>query len=195
MPIPLIAMGLVAGARAALSPNCDARPGNVEPELVVVHGISLPPGEFGGPWIERLFMNMLPPGEHPYFDAIQHLRVSTHVLIRRDGSLVQYVPIGLRAWHAGTSEWRGRSGCNNFSVGVELEGTDDMPYDERQYDALADLVAGLQRAYPSLAAGWIAGHSDIAPGRKTDPGPSFDWSRLERAMRERGAEFRREVLA
>jgi AmpD protein len=188
-------MGLVAGARAALSPNCDARPGNVEPELVVVHGISLPPGEFGGPWIDRLFMNTLPPGEHPYFDAIQHLRVSTHVLIRRDGSLVQYVPIGLRAWHAGTSEWRGRSGCNNFSVGVELEGTDDSPYDERQYDALADLLAGLQRAYPSLAAGWIAGHSDIAPGRKTDPGPSFDWSRLERAMRERGAEFRREVLA
>jgi len=195
MTIPLIAMGLVAGARAALSPNCDARPGDVEPELVVVHGISLPPGEFGGPWIERLFMNTLPPGEHPYFDAIQQLRVSTHVLIRRDGSLVQYVPFGLRAWHAGTSEWRGRSGCNDFSVGVELEGTDESPYDERQYEALADLVAGLQRAYPSLAAGWIAGHNDIAPGRKTDPGPAFDWSRVERAVRDRGAEFRREVLA
>lgn len=140
-------------------------------------------------------MNTLPPGEHPYFEAIQHLRVSTHVLIPRDGSLVQYVPFGLRAWHAGSSQWRGRSGCNDFSVGVELEGTDDAPYDERQYEALADLVAGLQRAYPSLATGWIAGHSDISPGRKTDPGPAFDWSRLEHAVRARSAEFRREVLA
>jgi AmpD protein len=195
MPALSIAMGLVAGVRAALSPNCDARPGGADPELVIVHGISLPPGEFGGPWIERLFMNTLPAGEHPYFESIQHLRVSSHVLIRRDGSLTQYVPFGLRAWHAGTSSWRGRNGCNDFSVGVELEGTDDAPYDERQYEALADLVAGLQRAYPSLAEGWIAGHSDVAPGRKTDPGAAFDWSRLERALRARGAEFRREALA
>src|SRR5262245_12381113 len=193
MPIPLVSMGLVSGARAALSPNCDARPGGADPELIVLHGISLPPGDYGGPWIERLFMNTLPPGEHPFFETIQRLRVSTHVLIRRDGSQVQYVPLGLRAWHAGTSAWRGRSGCNDFSVVVELEGTDDLPYDDRQYEALADLVAGLQRAYPSLAEGWIAGHADIAPGRKTDPGPAFDWSRLERDLRARGAAFRREV--
>jgi AmpD protein len=195
MPIPLVSMGLVSGARAALSPNCDARPGGADPVLIVLHGISLPPGDYGGPWIERLFMNTLPPGEHPFFETIQHLRVSTHVLIRRDGSQVQYVPFGLRAWHAGASAWRGRSGCNDFSVGIELEGTDELPYDDRQYTALADLVAGLQRAYPSLADGWIAGHADIAPGRKTDPGPAFDWSRLARDLRARGAEFRREVVA
>lgn len=190
-----VAMGLVAGARTALSPNCDARPGSPAPELVVVHGISLPPGRFGGPWIERLFMNTLPPDHDPYFATIQHLRVSSHVLIARDGSLTQYVPFDRRAWHAGNSRWRGRDACNDFSVGVELEGADEVPYDERQYEALADLVAALQRAYPSLAEGWIAGHSDIAPGRKTDPGPAFDWRRLERAVRGRGAAFRREVLA
>ncbi len=190
-----IAMGLLSGVRAALSPNCDSRPANLVPELVVVHGISLPPGSYGGPWIERLFMNTLPAGEHPYFETIQHLRVSSHVLIARDGGLTQYVPFGMRAWHAGNSYWRGRGGCNDFSIGVELEGSDDEPYDDRQYEALAGIVAALQRAYPSLAEGWIAGHSDIAPGRKTDPGPHFDWSRLEREIRARGAAFRREVLA
>ena len=190
-----IAMGLLSGVRAALSPNCDSRPANLVPELVVVHGISLPPGSYGGPWIERLFMNTLPAGEHPYFETIQHLRVSSHVLIARDGSLTQYVPFGMRAWHAGTSYWRGRGGCNDFSIGVELEGSDDEPYDDRQYETLAGIVAALQRTYPSLAEGWIAGHSDIAPGRKTDPGPHFDWSRLEREIRARGAAFRREVLA
>jgi AmpD protein len=190
-----IAMGLLSGVRAALSPNCDSRPANLVPELVVVHGISLPPGSYGGPWIERLFMNTLPAGEHPYFETIQHLRVSSHVLIARDGSLTQYVPFGMRAWHAGTSYWRGRGGCNDFSIGVELEGSDDEPYDDRQYETLASIVAALQHAYPSLAEGWIAGHSDIAPGRKTDPGPHFDWSLLEREIRARGAAFRREVLA
>jgi N-acetyl-anhydromuramoyl-L-alanine amidase len=190
-----IAMGLVSGARTVESPNCDARPAGLVPELVVLHGISLPPGEFGGPWIEKLFMNCLPPEEHPYFEAIQHLRVSSHVLISRDGRLTQYVPFGQRAWHAGNSHWRGRGGCNDFSIGVELEGADDVPYDDRQYEALADLLTALQRSYPSLAEGWIAGHSDIAPGRKTDPGPAFDWTRLERELRARGAAFRREVLA
>jgi AmpD protein len=190
-----IAMGFLSGARTALSPNSDARPAGLVPELVVVHGISLPPGRFGGPWIERLFMNTLPPDADPYFATIQHLRVSSHVLIARDGSLTQYVPFDERAWHAGTSHWRGRSGCNDFSIGVELEGADDTPYDDRQYEALADLVCALQRAYPSLAEGWIAGHADIAPGRKTDPGPAFDWRRLERAVLARGAAFRREVLA
>jgi AmpD protein len=188
-------MGLLAGARIADSPNRDARPGALEPELIIVHGISLPPGRFGGPWIESLFMNTLPADVDPYFQEIQHLRVSSHVLIARDGSLTQYVPFGLRAWHAGASHWRGRDGCNDYSIGVELEGTDETPYDGRQYEVLADLVAALQRAYPSLSEGWIAGHSDVAPGRKTDPGPAFDWRRLEQAVRARGAAFRREVLA
>jgi AmpD protein len=195
MPAATIAMGLLTGARVVASPNRDPRPGGLVPELVVVHGISLPPGRFGGPWIERLFTNTLPPDQDPYFATIQHLRVSSHVLIARDGALTQYVPFDERAWHAGTSHWRGRDGCNDFSIGIELEGADDVPYDDRQYEALAELVAALQRAYPSLAAGWIAGHSDLAPGRKTDPGPAFDWQQLERAIRGRGAAFRREVLA
>jgi len=195
MPALTVAAGLLAGAHAVLSPNSDARPAHLEPELIVVHGISLPPGRYGGPWIERLFMNMLPPDADPYFATIQHLRVSSHVLVARDGSLAQYVPFGRRAWHAGDSRWRGRSACNDFSIGIELEGTDEEPYDERQYESLADLVAALQRAYPSLDEGWIAGHADIAPGRKTDPGPAFDWRRLEHAVRARGAAFRREVLA
>jgi AmpD protein len=195
MPAATIAMGLLTGARVVASPNRDPRPGGLVPELVVVHGISLPPGRFGGPWIERLFTNTLPPDQDPYFATIQHLRVSSHVLIARDGALTQYVPFDERAWHAGTSHWRGRDGCNDFSIGIELEGADDVPYDDRQYEALAELVAALQRAYPSLADGWIAGHSDIAPGRKTDPGPAFDWQQLERAIRGRGAAFRRKVLA
>lgn len=195
MGVTTIAMGLLAGVRRIDSPNRDARPGGLEPALVVVHGISLPPGEFGGPWIDKLFLNALPAGEHPYFEAIQHLRVSSHVLVARDGTPTQYVPFGERAWHAGHSYWRGRSACNDFSIGIELEGTDEEPYDARQYETLADLVAALQHAYPSLAEGWIAGHSDIAPGRKTDPGPAFDWRRLEQAIRARGAAFRREVLA
>jgi len=195
MPALTVSMGLVAGARAVDSPNRDERPAGLVPELVVVHGISLPPGRYGGPWIDRLFQNTLPAGADPYFETIQHLRVSSHVLIARDGALTQYVPFGQRAWHAGNSWWRGRGACNDYSIGVELEGTGEEAYDDRQYVALADLVAALQRAYPSLADGWIAGHSDIAPGRKTDPGPAFDWGRLERELRERGAAFRREVLA
>jgi AmpD protein len=195
MPALTISAGLLAGARAVESPNFDARPGGLEPELVVVHGISLPPGEFGGPWIDRLFTNALPADGHPYFDAIRHLRVSSHAFISRSGRVTQYVPFGARAWHAGNSYWRGRSNCNDFSVGIELEGTDERPYDRRQYTALSGLIAALQAAYPSLAEGWIAGHSDIAPGRKTDPGPAFDWARLERSLRRRGAAFRREVLA
>ena len=188
-------MGLLSGARCVESPNCDSRPADAEPELVVIHGISLPPGHYGGPWIERLFMNTLPPEADPYFATIHHLRVSSHVLIARDGTLTQYVPFGLRAWHAGPSYWRGRGACNDFSIGIELEGADDEPYDERQYGALAELVAALQRSYASLAEGWIAGHSDIAPGRKTDPGSAFDWRRLERDLLARGGVFRREVLA
>ncbi|MGH8129396.1 MAG: 1,6-anhydro-N-acetylmuramyl-L-alanine amidase AmpD [Steroidobacteraceae bacterium] len=190
-----IATGLLSGVRCVDSPNCDLRPDDAEPELIVIHGISLPPGRYGGPWIERLFTNTLPPDADPYFAAIQHLRVSSHVLIARDGSLTQYVPFELRAWHAGQSHWRGRDACNDFSIGIELEGADDEPYDDRQYAALAQLIAALQRSYSALAEGWIAGHSDISPGRKTDPGPAFDWRRLERDLRALGAGFRRELLA
>jgi N-acetyl-anhydromuramoyl-L-alanine amidase len=177
------ATGLVAGARYVPSPNRDERPAGQGPELVVVHGISLPPGEFGGPWIERLFTNTLPPDEHPYFATIAGQRVSAHVLIRRDGSLVQFVPLHLRAWHAGASSWRGRERCNDFSIGIELEGADTIPYEDAQYGALATLVAALLRAYPTLAADSIAGHEDVAPGRKTDPGPAFEWPRLRTLLR------------
>src|SRR3569833_1133670 len=133
------ATGLLTDIRQVLSPFYDARPTGVLPELIVVHGISLPPGEFGGPWIDRLFTGNLPPDAHPFFAQIRG-RVSAHVLIRRDGQLVQYVPFGARAWHAGQSEYRGRPGCNDFSIGIELEGTDDIPYSEAQYDHLAALV-------------------------------------------------------
>jgi AmpD protein len=195
MSVPSIAAGLVSGARAVDSPNCDLRPGSLQPELIVIHGISLPPGRYGGPWIDRLFTNCLPADADPYFATIQHLRVSSHVLIARDGSLAQYVPFDLRAWHAGRSYWRGRDACNDFSIGIELEGSDEQPYADAQYRALVSLIAALQQAYPALAEGWIAGHSDISPGRKTDPGPAFDWQRLERELRVAGANFRREVLA
>lgn len=172
------ATGLIAGARYVPSPNCDERPAGCLPELIVVHGISLPPGEFGGPWIERLFTNDLPPVVHPCFATLQDARVSAHALVRRDGSVVQFVPTNCRAWHAGESNWCGRSACNDFSIGIELEGADAVPYEDVQYAVLARLVAGLCVAYPSLQAGALVGHADIAPGRKTDPGPAFDWPRL-----------------
>jgi AmpD protein len=179
------ATGLLAGARQVLSPHFDARPAGVLPELLVVHGISLPPGEFGGPWIDRLFTGTLPWDEHPYFKQIEGLRASAHALIRRDGAIVQYVPFGERAWHAGQSAWHGRSGCNDFSIGVELEGSDDTPYTDAQYEALAALSAALLAAYPSLSVQAIAGHSDVAPGRKTDPGPSFEWARFRQLLDQR----------
>ena len=176
------ATGLLAGARQVLSPHYDARPAGVLPELLVVHGISLPPGEFGGPWIDRLFTGTLPADAHPYFAAIAGQVVSAHALIRRDGQIVQYVPFSERAWHAGQSAYRGRNACNDFSVGVELEGTDDTPYTDAQYESLAALSAALIAAYPSLSAQAIAGHNEVSPGRKTDPGPSFDWARLRKLL-------------
>ncbi|OYY74592.1 MAG: N-acetylmuramoyl-L-alanine amidase [Gammaproteobacteria bacterium 28-57-27] len=178
------ANGQLAGARFLPSPHCDARSQDVEPELIVVHGISLPPGEFGGAWIDDLFLGHLDASAHPYFAAIAHLRVSAHLLIRRDGAVTQYVPFGLRAWHAGVSSFVGRAGCNDFSIGIELEGTDEIPYTEAQYAALAEVIAALHTAYPSLRA--IAGHADIAPGRKTDPGASFEWQRLQRMLASTG---------
>jgi AmpD protein len=176
------ATGLLAGVRQVLSPHFDARPAGVLPELLVVHGISLPPGEFDGPWIDRLFSGTLPADAHPYFRDIAAQRVSAHALIRRDGTIVQYVPFGERAWHAGQSAYRGRAGCNDFSIGIELEGTDDTPYTDAQYEALVTLIGALLAAYPSLTRQAIAGHSDIAPGRKTDPGASFDWPRLRASL-------------
>lgn len=170
--------GVLLRARQVPSPNCDDRPPGELPTLIVVHGISLPPGEFGGPWIDRLFTNTLPPYEHPYFTEVAARQVSAHLLIRRDGEIVQYVPLHRRAWHAGVSSYRGREKCNDFSIGIELEGADDIPYQPMQYRALGLVILQLCAAYPSLSLERIAGHSDIAPGRKTDPGPAFDWTRL-----------------
>lgn len=175
--------GLVSGARFSESPNCDERPPGCVPELIVVHGISLPPGEFGGPWIEDLFTNRLPAQVHPYFASIASLRVSAHLLVRRDGSVVQFVPLGLRAWHAGESQWQGRERCNDYSIGIEIEGTDDRPYEEAQYGSLAALVVELLAAYPGISPEAVVGHADIAPGRKTDPGPAFEWPRLKALVR------------
>ena len=176
------ATGLVRGVRQVLATHCDERPPGCVPTLIVVHGISLPPGEFGGPWIDRLFTGALPAAAHPYFRQIEGLRASAHALIRRDGQVVQYVPFQLRAWHAGKSEYQGRSGCNDFSIGIELEGTDEQAYADGQYERLAALVETLLATYPTLSRDRIAGHSEIAPGRKTDPGPAFEWSRLRRLI-------------
>lgn len=174
--------GWLEGAARRPSPNADERPAGCLPELIVVHNISLPPGEFGGPWIDALFGNALPPDAHPYFAAVAGLRVSAHLLVRRDGSLVQYVPFHRRAWHAGVSFYGLRERCNDFSIGIELEGVDDVPYEGAQYAQLAESVAALLAAYPTLSRERISGHADIAPGRKTDPGPSFDWGRLRREL-------------
>jgi N-acetyl-anhydromuramoyl-L-alanine amidase len=160
------------------SPNADERPPGVYPELIVVHGISLPPGKFGGPWIDQLFTNRLDALAHPYFAAMSELKVSAHALIRRGGEVVQYVPFQRRAWHAGESSYRGRERCNDFSIGIELEGADDFDYAVNQYHTLAAMIRALVRTYPSLSRQHIVGHEDVAPGRKTDPGPVFDWRRL-----------------
>jgi N-acetyl-anhydromuramoyl-L-alanine amidase len=179
--------GWVQGARRVLSPNRDERPAGVEICLLLVHAISLPPGEYGGDAIERLFTNRLDWSAHPYFEQIRGLEVSAHFLVRRDGATLQFVSIADRAWHAGRSAWRGRENCNDFSVGIELEGMDDLPYAEAQYRALGQLIVALRRGYPSLRRAEVVGHSDIAPGRKTDPGPAFDWSLLERELAAAGA--------
>jgi AmpD protein len=174
--------GLMRGARQIASPNYDSRPTGVEANLIVVHGISLPPGEFGGPWIDRLFTNTLPAELHPYFAEVGSQRVSSHLVVNRDGAVTQYVSFTERAWHAGKSIYQGREACNDFSVGVELEGTDTLSYEAPQYGALAQVVAALCAAYPRLSPDRLVGHSDIAPGRKTDPGPAFDWPRARRLI-------------
>ena len=172
------ATGLLEQATFRESPNHDARPDDVVPELLVMHGISLPPGQFGGPEVEALFTNRLDWDAHPYFAEIRGLEVSAHLFIRRDGSVLQFVPFDRRAWHAGDSCFRDRHCCNDFSIGIELEGEDETPYDDRQYAALENAVRAICKAYPAITPREIAAHSDIAPGRKTDPGPAFDWLRL-----------------
>lgn len=172
--------GIVRAAAQVPSPNCDERPEGAAITLLVVHGISLPPGQFGGTGIVELFTNRLDPSADPYYPTVANANVSAHFLIRRDGTLVQFVPCAKRAWHAGTSSWHGRAHCNDFSVGVELEGTDDVPYGDEQYATLARLARALRRRYPIAE---VAGHSDVAPGRKTDPGPAFDWERFRRLVR------------
>ncbi len=176
------ATGALVPARRCPSPNRDARPAGSAPRLVVLHSISLPPGCFGGPEIEQLFTNRLDWDSHPYFNEIRGFEVSAHLLIRRDASVVQFVPFTERAWHAGESTFRGSCRCNDFSIGIELEGEDETPYDDRQYDAVVRILLALFRAYPDLSARRIAGHCDISPGRKTDPGPAFDWLRLYDAL-------------
>lgn len=169
--------GWLVGVRHVPSPHFNLRPDDEAPSLLVVHNISLPPGEFGGPWIDALFTGTLDPAAHPYFADIAALRVAAHCLIRRDGEIVQYVPFDKRAWHAGVSRWQGRENCNDFSVGIELEGTDTQPYTDAQYLSLQAITRLLMQHYPITPA-QITGHSNIAPERKTDPGPSFDWARF-----------------
>ncbi len=169
-------------ARQVASPNFDERPAGCEISLIVVHGISLPPGEYGGPEIDRFFTNTLDSAAHPYFSEIAHLQVSSHLLIRRDGEVVQYVPFLKRAWHAGESSYDGCEACNDFSIGIELEGQDEEAYAAVQYERLAEVVYCLTEGFPGLSTERLAGHCDIAPERKTDPGPACDWQRLSELL-------------
>ncbi|MEZ5500577.1 MAG: 1,6-anhydro-N-acetylmuramyl-L-alanine amidase AmpD [Steroidobacteraceae bacterium] len=176
--------GLLRAVRQLLSPHCDERPAGSSIELLVVHGISLPPGQFGGPWIDQLFAGTTLPAADRELARVSRMRVSAHALIRRDGSITQYVPFTLRAWHAGQSVYRGREQCNDFSIGVELEGTDELAYEAVQYERLAALARLLMSEYPAIHTDRIVGHSDVAPGRKSDPGPAFDWPLLRRLVDE-----------
>lgn len=174
--------GWLFPARIVPSPNCDARPSGTAIDLLVIHNISLPPGEFGGPWIDALFTNRLDRHAHPSFESIHGMRVSSHLLIRRDGEVVQYVAFDRRAWHAGVSNYQGRERCNDFSIGIELEGSDTTAFTEAQYAALLPVTRAIMAAYPGISAHRITGHQHIAPGRKTDPGPYFDWNRYRGAL-------------
>lgn len=179
-PIEMIQQpGLLVAARYCPSPHCDDRPPGSRVDMVVVHNISLPPGQFGTGAIEDFFCGRLDASRHPYFQTIETLRVSAHLLITREGEIIQFVPFHRRAWHAGESHFQGQSRCNDFSVGIELEGTDDQPFDPRQYDKLVFVLDALRQIYPDISSDRIVGHSDIAPGRKTDPGPAFDWHFLK----------------
>ncbi len=179
MTFPVGSDGMVRRARQVPSPNQDARPEGATIDLLVIHNISLPPGHFGGDDVVRLFTNCIKLQDHPTYASLEGLRVSAHFFIRRNGELIQFVSCLRRAWHAGASRWRGRVNCNDFSVGIELEGTDDLPFQEAQYQVLAALASSLCESYPILD---MVGHSDVAPERKTDPGPHFDWQRLKHLM-------------
>jgi len=172
-----VSTGLLIAVKQVLSPFFDERPAGVVTDLIVLHGISLPPGEFGGPWVARLFTGNLPAEAHVEFRERAGMKVSAHLLIRRDGEIVQFVSFNDRAWHAGKSSWQGREACNDYSIGIECEGADEVPYEEAQYAALRRLLPLLSETY-GIPRERIVGHSDVAPGRKSDPGPSFDWSRL-----------------
>lgn len=174
--------GWLDNARRLPSPHCDDRPEPADVSLLVIHNISLPPNVFGGPWIEDLFLGRLDAAAHPFFGTVAHLRVSAHLLIRRNGDLEQFVPFHRRAWHAGQSVFAGRDACNDFSVGIEMEGADDVPYTELQYQRLADVTRVLMARFPAITPERITGHSDIAPARKTDPGPAFDWQRFRAGL-------------
>jgi len=178
----LDAEGRITGARFVASPNRDARPADRAIDLLVIHHISLPPGEFGGPGIVELFTNRLDPAAHPYYSTLAGMKVSAHFLVCRDGALWQFVPCAERAWHAGESSWKGRARCNDFSIGIELEGTGEAPFTAAQYRQLARLTRVLKARYPIRD---IVGHSDIAPGRKSDPGPRFDWTRYRALLKVR----------
>ncbi len=175
--------GQLIGARQVPSPNYNQRPEHTEIQLVVVHNISLPPSQFGGGYIEQFFQNQLDWSEHPYFQSIEGMQVSAHLLILRSGEVLQFVNFNDRAWHAGRSIYLGKKECNDYSIGIELEGSDDLPFDEVQYVALAQVTAALQAAYPKILQ-HLAGHSDIAPGRKTDPGPIFDWVKYRTLLQQ-----------
>jgi AmpD protein len=174
--------GLISSAKQIKSPNCDARPAEFSPEVIIIHAISLPPGKFGGEYIEKLFCNQLKADEHESFHEIAGLEVSAHVLIRRDGEVIQFVPLNERAWHAGESECEGRARVNDFSIGIELEGCDQVPFTDIQYQRLADLSREIFSRYPAITADRIYGHADISPGRKTDPGPHFDWAKYREML-------------
>jgi AmpD protein len=182
-PLHVDDAGIATAAQQIASPNCDERPFDTVVSLIVIHGISLPPGEYGGDGIAALFTNRLDPAGHPYYATLAALRVSAHFLVRRNGTLLQFVPCKRRAWHAGASCWNGRERCNDYSIGIELEGTDDDGYADAQYTTLARLIRALKRRYPVED---VVGHNDIAPGRKTDPGPAFDWARLRTLLEMRG---------
>lgn len=167
----------LTGARFVGSPNFDARPDSADISLLVIHAISLPPDQFGGAFVQQLFTNKLDPKTHPYFEKIKDLKVSAHLFIARTGAVTQFVPFDQRAWHAGASSFGGRQRCNDFSIGIELEGCDSQPFQAAQYRALISITKALLQAYPHLLPAHIVGHSDIAPGRKTDPGPHFDWAK------------------
>ncbi len=167
------------------SPNCDDRPVADDISLIVLHGISLPAGQFGGPYVEHFFTNRLNHTLDPGFDEIKDMRVSAHLFIRRDGSIIQFVPFQKRAWHAGKSQYEGREACNDFSIGIELEGTDEVEYTGNQYQQLGAVIEAILTAYPAISRDRITGHSNIAPGRKTDPGSAFDWAKLAHVLDER----------